>query len=151
MSDEDDTKDTPKDPLILRCLKAAARIDWKAMAIVAAALAGLGGAIWNRIDSVIDRAMSDRTQQGVYEVLAEKLDGVAARLAAIELAHGLDAPKKIQKSESGRAPIAVPSTAAAMALPDSVQPAPLVADKLPSFKEVQQIAAQNSTPTPLTN
>jgi len=76
-----------QDPLILRCLKAAAGIDWKALALVLAALGGLGGAIWNRVDSWVEKALAARTQQGVYEVLAQRMDEISARLEALEATH----------------------------------------------------------------
>ena len=83
-----------QDPLILRCLKAAAGIDWKALALVLAALGGLGGAIWNRVDSWVEKALAARTQQGVYEVLAQRMEEMSTRLEALETAHAIKLPVK---------------------------------------------------------
>ena len=123
MSDPDAPKDDPKDPLILRCIKALANVDWKAMAIVLAALAGFGGAIWNKVDALFEKALQLRTQRGVYEVLAEKLDAVAERLEKIELA------PPAQRD--------VAFAAAAMGAP-APEPEPSPAKRLPSFDEIQQ-------------
>ena len=73
-----------KEPLILRCLKAAASVDWKALALVLATLAGFGGAIWNRVDAIIDKAFASRTQQGVYELLAQRMDELVVRMDVLE-------------------------------------------------------------------
>jgi len=73
-----------KEPLILRCLKTMAAIDWKALALVLAALAGFGGAIWNKVDALIEHALAARTQQGSYEVLAAHIEELDSRLDALE-------------------------------------------------------------------
>ena len=52
----------PTDKWYERCLKLMARIDWRGLAIVIAALAGIGGAIWNKLDSIVERTLAARTQ-----------------------------------------------------------------------------------------
>jgi len=118
-----------KEPLILRCLKAAAGVDWKAMAIVLAALAGFGGAIWNKVDAIVDRALAARTQQGVYEILVQRLDEMGQRLDALEAGPTLrnlrQAPAKVE--------VRVDSAAAKAAT-------------LPSFEAIQQQAVLGQIP-----
>jgi hypothetical protein len=139
-----------------RCLKLMARVDWRGLAIVLAAVAGIGGAIWNKLDAAIEKALAARTQQGIYEVLANKLDDVALRLTALEAAHvtkGTIAPPKppsapmqpIPGSETGRAPLA-PTEAMVMVDVDGVPDTTFGAAKLPSFQTIQKRAETDSLP-----
>lgn len=129
-----------KEPTILRCIKALAGVDWKAMAIVVAALAGLGGAIWNRVDALAEKVLASRTQQGVYELLAQRLDTVDQRLGAVEKALEGKPPTPALNPEHGR--LLVPQTKAA-ALP---MPAPTKAALLPPFETIQQSAREDRMP-----
>jgi hypothetical protein len=155
MSDTEPTKDNPKDPLILRCIKALAAVDWKALALVLAALAGFGGAIWNRVDAIIEKAMASRTQQGVYELLAGRLDEVALRLDKLEKAHAIEAPAvgpptpspalrpPVAPEEHGALAPVVGETAVAVDVSE------FKAARLPSFQQVQQAAVDDTMPAML--
>ena len=155
---ETELRASPTDKWYERCLKLMARVDWRGLAIVLAALAGIGGAIWNKLDAAIEKALAARTQQGVYEVLANKLDDVALRLAAIEASHAIDGkalpqPKPptlmqpVRGSETGKAP-APPLPAAAMIVVDAdgVPDTTFGAAKLPSFQTIQKRAEQDALP-----
>ena len=148
----------PTDKWYERCLKLMARVDWRGLAFVLAALAGIGGAIWNKLDSIVERTLAARTLQGVYEVLADKLDDVSARLASLETAHGIQpkppaAPDQPSPgSETGRvAPMFEPDAAMAAivvnadSVPDTVAP-PAGAAQLPSFQTIQKHAQNDELP-----
>lgn len=153
MSDAE-PKDNPKDPLILRCLKAAARVDWRAMLLVLAAIGGFGGAIWNRVDAVLEKAIQGRTQQGVYELLATRMDELSARLEKIELAHAIESPatpKRLDKPAPAPMPVehgSLPSpvVSEAMAATVMVTEPEYKAANLPSFDQIQQSAKQDRMP-----
>lgn len=153
---ESGSGDLVKDPLILRCLKVMAGIDWKALAIVLAALAGLGGAIWNRVDATIEKALAAKTQQGVYELLATKLDDVASRLDKLEKAHVVVPVPPVlvpkQPSPIKPQPPVLPSpveqgslipTSETMAATVVVVEPMFQAIRLPSFEQVQQAAVSD--------
>lgn len=155
---ETELKVAPTDRWYERCLKLMARVDWRGLAIVIAAVAGIVGAVWNKLDAAIEKALAARTQQGVYEVLANKLDDVALRLTALEAAHVPDGKvvpqpmppkpvKPIPGSESGRAPTP-PAPAAAMVMVDAdgVPDTTFGAAKLPSFQTIQQRAKEDTLP-----
>jgi hypothetical protein len=143
----------PTDRWYERCLKLMARVDWRGLAIVIAAVAGIVGAVWNKLDAAVDKALAARTQQGVYEVLAAKLDDVALRLTTLEAKHLAEgktgAPvkppatprdKPVPGSESGRAPEPPPSDAMTMAVPM------FSAAQLPSFATIQKRAQDDELP-----
>lgn len=140
-------QDNPKEPLILRCLKAMAGIDWKALALVLAAIGGFGGAIWNKIDSIIDRALAARTQQGVYEALAQRLDEVSTRLNALERVHAPKPP--VPASVPMKAEPPPPEVSPATVETDSVPHVQFKAARLPSFQAIQQRALANEMPVAL--
>jgi len=151
----------PTDPLLVRCLKLLARTDWKGVALTLAALGGIGGAIWNKVDSVVDKALASKTQQGVYVVLASKLDDISVRLTALEAAHagfgkipmpmGPSKPvtpdNPVPGSESGQATPAEPATATVAAVDvDGVPDDLFQAVGLPTFQAIQQHAQSNELP-----
>jgi hypothetical protein len=140
-------RDNPKEPLILRCLKAMAGIDWKALALVLAAIGGFGGAIWNKIDSIIDRALAARTQQGVYEALAQRMDEMSVRVNALEVAHAPKPPlpARIPTKAEPPPPEVSPATAEAAPAP----PVQFKSARLPSFQAIQQRALANDLPVAL--
>ena len=132
-----------KIPLILRILQAVAKIDWKALALVIAALGGATGAIWNKVDSMLEKAITLRTQQGVYETLAKKLGEIDIRLASLEKAHEPKIPGK--KAKPMEAPKASDAPAAIMLM--GISPAEkFEAAKLPSFKMIQKKAESKENP-----
>jgi len=148
----------PTDKWYERCLKLAARVDWRGLALVLAALAGIGGAVWNKLDSIVEKTLTARTQQGVYEVLASKLDDMSARIESLETSHGIKpkppaAPDKSgPDNETGRAPTPISDAAmAAVVTVDAGGPiAPAEptfnAAQLPSFRAIQQKAKDNELP-----
>jgi hypothetical protein len=126
-----------KTPLILRILQTVAKIDWKALALVIAALGGATGAIWNKVDSMLDKALTLRMQQGVYETLAKKLGEIDIRLASLEKAHEPKSPgKRIKHVEAPKASDAP----AAIMLMDISPAEKFEAARLPSFKMIQKKA-----------
>lgn len=138
-----------------RCLKLMARVDWRGLAIVLAAVAGIVGAVWNKLDAVVEKALAARTQQGVYEVLADKLDDLSARLVALEGMHAAkgEAPrpatprspdKPIPGSETGQAPKPVDAATVAVAEP-SIDKA-FTSAQLPSFQTIQKHAVADELP-----
>jgi hypothetical protein len=163
-SDEVVTKETA----VVQGLKVVAGIDWKALLLVLTALGGFGGAIWNRVDATIEKALQARTQKGVYTVLAAQLDTVVARLAIVEEMHGIEVPKAAADAPAPEAPALaqtpvsapVPSTPVVLEdkatalpprgevtvtvrpLPDEVVVAPAVVGRtdLPTFEAIQKSA-----------
>ena len=148
-----------KESLAERCLKLAAAVDWRGFTIVLAALAGIGGAIWNKVDAMVEKALAARTQQGVYELLAEKLDDVSARLATLEASHTIEVKgkpgKEVPGSKSGKAtPKHAPDVAMATVIavdahattPMAVEPT-FKAARLPSFQTIQQHAQTDELPS----
>jgi len=137
-----ETENPQKDPLVLRCIKELASVDWKSMLLVLAALAGFGGAVWNRVDSVIEKAFQVRMQKGLYEVLGQKLDDVSLRLSVLEKEHNMKA-----------ASLVVPETHATRTAEMSLMKMEMTATpmkpvaRLPTFEEVQKSAVE-STPVP---
>jgi len=71
-------------PKVVQFFKLLADIDWKALAITLGILGGMGGAIWNTVDSYLEKIMSNRTQKNVYEVLVVRLDELSARIEVLE-------------------------------------------------------------------
>lgn len=69
-----------KDPLALRYLKAMARVDWKLLLLLSTTAATVG----NRALDVIEKAVTERTQAGAYEILASRLDDMAQRVEELE-------------------------------------------------------------------
>jgi hypothetical protein len=135
-----------QDPLILRCLKAAAGIDWKALALVLAALGGLGGAIWNRVDAFVEKAIAARTQQGVYEVLAQRMEEMSTRLEVLETLHTVKAPVPLPKPPvRGATPEPVEETAVPATAVDAVRFRSMQFKKsqLPSFQFLQKRAVDD--------
>lgn len=148
---EPELRPKPTDRWYERCLKLMARVDWRGLALVLAALAGIGGAVWNKLDAMVDKALTARTQQGVYEVLATKLDDMSVRLAALEAAHVAkpEPPtptvpnKPIPGSESGRAPAPKPPDAVTVTA-NAVPEVAYKSARLPSFQAIQRHAQDNA-------
>jgi hypothetical protein len=143
-------KVNPTDKWYERCLKLMARVDWRGLAIVLGVLTGIVGAVWNKLDAALEKTLASRTQQGVYEVLATKLDDVALRLTALEAAHATkgtptpaapDKPKPVPGSELGRAPASAPPDASVVTVIDVSEPA-FPAAQLPSFQTIQRQAQE---------
>lgn len=130
-----------KDPLILRCIKALGGVDWKAMMIVIAALAGFGGAIWNKVDSIVEKALMARTQQGVYDLLAQRMDNVDQRLIAVEEA----LTGKSANHEQGARPAPQNTTLAVVPDRDGAGMA-VKAIPFPTFEQIQQSAKVDRMP-----
>ena len=59
-------------------------VDWKAIALIITALIGAGGAVWNTASSYIDKMISNRTQAGAYEKLADSIESIYDRLDKID-------------------------------------------------------------------
>lgn len=153
---ETELKVKPADKWYERCLKLMARVDWRGLALVLAALAGIGGAIWNRLDSIVERALAARTQQGVYEVLATKIDDISLRLASLEATHvptpAVPAPtpaapdEPVPGSKSGRVPSSMRPPDAAVVMIDAVPEVTYKAARLPSFQTIQRRAQDDDLP-----
>ena len=137
MTLEPEIKTDTKEPLILRCIRACAGVDWKAMAIVLAALGGFGGAVWNKIDSIVEKTMVARTQQGVYDLLAQRMDNMDKRLGEIETV----LVKKTASTELGSKEAQQVKAVAVM-----TESAGTKAPPMPTFEQVKQSALSDRMP-----
>ena len=114
---------------IVKFLELLAKIDWKSLIIVGAALIGAGGAVWNKVETYLDRIIADKTQASTYQVLVDEIEKISARLDTLEKAHVVPPPT-------------IPARRASMTAAVIPEPAPLMLKKLPSFQEIQQRVAE---------
>lgn len=78
----------------VEALKLATKIDWKSIALIITALAGAGGAVWNKVELAIQNYQQKQTEQqvkttdaaagGAYEAMATRLDELFMRIEALE-------------------------------------------------------------------
>jgi hypothetical protein len=149
----DDTATTsPKtEPLVLRCIKALGAIDWKSLGFALAVIGGIGGAAWNRVDATIEKALQARTQKGVYELLARRMEDVSLRLAAIEAAHGLPVPIPMSPADGDGIKHGALSRPDEERLASTLRvPAAVLfkAARMPTFEQVQQTIVSDAAAAP---
>lgn len=145
---------------VLGMLRLAGKVDWRSMLLILTALAGAGGAVWNKIELYLQEYQqqqievqaqnSDAATGGAYDALATRLDELFMRIEALEAANAI---------RSHYVPIPVtenipplPKTIDLREDPDNVvpvEPPPEPVSKrfknarLPEFQAVQQAARQD--------
>ena len=127
-------------PLILRCLQQFVRVDWKALAVVLTALAGIGGAMWNWMNAAADRMLAYGTQKGAYEIVSQHIEVLDRRLASIERAHGIVPAETVQADPDGLDDMLAETPAPSPLELKSTRP-------MPTFDRIERAAQALAAPT----
>jgi len=133
-----------REPLVLRILKLLVSVDWKSMLLLISFVGGVGGAVWNKVEGLINEKRTERVQEGTYEALAQRIDELYARC---ESGSCCGIPEKDKATEPARSPASFSVQAIESEVKEAMSsesmPSPKLEFKrarLPGFRSIQRAA-----------